>query len=148
MPHIQTRVLVVVADGRKALFLDDTGTALRPQLHLTQSLQASDNPPTHDQGTDKPGRSYQSVGTMRSAMEQTDWHELAEQQFAREIAAAIDALHHQDPLHGLILVASPRTLSYLRQEIPEPLKKLVRSEIDKDLTHCTVKEIEHHLTPT
>ncbi|NIX76370.1 host attachment protein [Microvirga terricola] len=147
MPHPRSHILVVVADGRKASLLDDSGTALKPHLHLTQSLESTPNPPTRVQGTDKPGRAFQSVGSMRSAMEQTDWHEMQEQQFARDVVAAVKSLHQQHPVDGLILVAPPRTLSYLRQEMPEPLKKLVRTEIDKDLTHCTPKEIEQHLTP-
>ncbi|MGO4705364.1 host attachment protein [Microvirga sp. 2MCAF38] len=147
MPHSRARTLVVVADGRKALLLDDTGTALQPQLHLKQSLHAADNPSTRDQGTDKPGRSFQSVGMMRSAMEQTDWHELAERQFALDVIAAIKSLHQQEPFSALTLVAPPRTLSYFRQEMPELLKKLVRSEIAKDLTKLPAQEIERHLTP-
>lgn len=147
MPHPRSRILVVVADGRKASLLDDTGTQLKPHLHLTRSLELPSNPPTRLQGTDKPGRAFQSVGSMRSAMEQTDWHEINEQRFARDVVAAVKSLHEQSPVDALILVAPPRTLSYLRQEMPELLKKLVRTEIDKDLTHCTPKEIEEHLTP-
>ena len=41
-----------------------------------------DNPPTREQGTDRPGRSSASVGVARSAMEETDWHDIAEERFA------------------------------------------------------------------
>lgn len=148
MVHSRPRALVAVADGRKAFLFDDTGTTLQPRLHLKKSMEAQDNPPTHAQGTDRPGRSFQSVGHQRSAMEQTDWHERAEFQFAKDVVEAIKALHQKEPLPGLMIVAPPRTLSYLRQELSPALKKLVISEIDKDLTKFTPQEIERHIAPS
>ena len=49
------------------------------------------NPPTHEQGTDKPGRAYASAGgSRRSGIEGTDWHDLEEHKFARDVAAALE----------------------------------------------------------
>ncbi|WP_163365778.1 baeRF12 domain-containing protein, partial [Enterobacter asburiae] len=63
---------VLVCDGRKALFLRNEGDAQYLNLKTEQVFE-HDNPPTREQGSDKPGRSYASVGERRSAMEQTDW---------------------------------------------------------------------------
>src|SRR5689334_10880290 len=76
---------VFVGDGRKALLLRNEGDAQYPNLK-PERVFAHDNPPTREQGTDKPGRSYASVGGRRSAMEQADWHEIEEQRFARDVA--------------------------------------------------------------
>ena len=76
---------VFVGDGRKALLLRNEGDAQHPNLKTEQVFE-HDNPPTREQGTDKPGRSYASVGGRRSAMEQADWHELEEQRFAKDVA--------------------------------------------------------------
>src|SRR5262245_16766962 len=65
--------LVLVGDGRKALFLRNKGDAGRIQL-VVEDIFERDNPPTREQGSDRPGRSVASVGTARSAMEEVDWH--------------------------------------------------------------------------
>ena len=70
-PHVPHNTLVLVGDGQKALFLRNKGHALHVQLVVEQVLER-DNPPTREQGTDRPGRSNASVGVARSAMEETD----------------------------------------------------------------------------
>jgi protein required for attachment to host cells len=60
---------VFVGDGQKALFLRNTGDATLLNLTTAQVL-TDENPPTHEQGTDRPGRAFQSVAkTKRSGME-------------------------------------------------------------------------------
>ena len=81
---------VVVCDGKKALILENVGDWKFPNLQ-TREVFEQDNPPTHEQGSDAPGRSFQSVGSMRSAMEQTDWHEKAEEDFLQDLAGRLDA---------------------------------------------------------
>jgi protein required for attachment to host cells len=88
MPH---DALVLVSDGRKALFLRNHGDEKFPNLRV-ERVFADKNPPTHEQGTDRPGRAFSSVGDRRSSMEATDWHDLEEHRFAREVAAAIEKL--------------------------------------------------------
>ena len=68
--HIPHDALVLVGDGRKALFLRNHGDAKFPDLKVEQVF-ADVNPATHEQGTDKPGRSYASMGPGRSAVEST-----------------------------------------------------------------------------
>lgn len=68
IPH---NACVIVGDGRKALFLRNEGTQIAPRLKTEQVLLNA-NPPTREQGSDQPGRSFASVGAQRSAMEQTD----------------------------------------------------------------------------
>ena len=45
---------VFVGDGRKALLLRNEGDAQYPNLK-TENVYENDNPPTREQGTDKPG---------------------------------------------------------------------------------------------
>ena len=51
---------VVVCDGKKALILENVGDWKFPNLQ-TREVFEQNNPPTHEQGSDAPGRSY-SVG--------------------------------------------------------------------------------------
>ena len=55
-------------------------TRIAPNLKTKEVYEQADAK-THEQGTDAPGRSINSVDSGRSAMEQTDWHEQAEQRF-------------------------------------------------------------------
>ena len=63
---------VVVCDGSKALILENIGDEKFPNLHMKEVYEQK-NGPTHEQGSDKPGRSINSIDSRRSAMEQTGW---------------------------------------------------------------------------
>jgi protein required for attachment to host cells len=136
---------VFVGDGRKALLLRNEGDAQYPNLK-TERVFANDNPPTREQGTDKPGRSFAGVGGRRSAMEQTDWHTLEEQRFARDIAEALYTLVRERNIDALVIAAPPKILAELRKSMHQEVEKRVIAEVDKDLTNQPVHEIEKVLT--
>lgn len=141
IPH---NAYVIVGDGRKALFLRNEGMATAIHLKTEQVFQ-NNNPPTREQGSSQPGRSFQSVGSSRSSVEQTDWHEIGEQRFARTIADAVEGLARDKDVPGFIVVAPPRTLADLRQAFSADVKHRIIAEIDKDLTGHPVADIEKHL---
>lgn len=142
IPH---NAYVFVGDGRKALFLRNEGDEKFPNLK-TEQVMTNDNPPTRDQGTDKPGRSYASVGARRSSMEQADWHQIEEQRFAHEVAGIMAVLVREKNVPALIIAAPPKTLAELRRAFHPEVTKLIIAEIDKDLTHHPVYDIERRLT--
>ncbi len=135
---------VVVCDGAKALVLENVGDEKFPNLKTREVFQQED-PPTHEQGTDAPGRSFQSVGHKRSAMDQTDWHDQGEQRFLESLAAHLDAAVQAGTMKSLVIAAPPRALGVLRQVYSTGLRKALRAEIDKDLVKLPVHEIEKHL---
>jgi protein required for attachment to host cells len=141
IPH---DAIVFVGDGRKALFLRNEGDEKFPNLK-TERVFVDFNPPTRDQGTDKPGRSFSSVGHGRSAVEQTDWHELDEHHFARVVAEALENLVRERHVRAVVIAAPPRTLADLRQAFHKDVKALIIAEVDKDFTKQPVYEIEKHL---
>src|SRR5262249_48506515 len=108
--------IVFVGDGRKALFLRNTGDEKFPNLK-TERVFVDRNPATRDQGTDKPGRVFagDAAGARRSAVEPTDWHELEEHRFARMVAEVFEKLVHEHKVKTVVVVAPPRTLAELRQ---------------------------------
>jgi protein required for attachment to host cells len=144
MTKIPHDAIVLVGDGRKALFLRNEGDEKYPNLK-TERVFLDDNPPTHEQGTDKPGRSFSSVGHGRSALESTDWHDLEEHHFARVVAAALEQLVRERQVKALLIAAPPRTLADLRQTLHKDVKARIIAEIDKDFTKQPVFEIEKHL---
>ena len=135
---------VVVCDGAKALVLENVGDEMFPNLKTKEVYQQED-PPTHEQGTDAPGRSFRPVGTARSAMQQTDWHSQGEQRFLEKLAARLDAAVQAGEVKSLVIAAPPRALGALRQVYTHGLRSALRAEIDKDLVKMPVHEIEKHL---
>lgn len=135
---------VVVADGAKALILENAGDAVALNLK-TKEVHAQADEKTSEQGTDAPGRSINSVGARRSAMEQTDWHQQDEDRFLTDLSKRLDAAVMAGEAKSLVLVAPPRALGVLRQAATPNLRKAVRAEIDKDYVKMPVHEIEKHL---
>lgn len=141
IPH---DTLVMVGDGAKALFLRNKGDAELPNL-VVERLFEQENPPTHDQGTDRPGRSFASAGTHRAAMEETDWHQLAEDRFAEEIAARLYKHAHAGRFDRLVVIAPPKVLGVLRKAFHKEVTDRITAEIPKELTSHPVYEIEKML---
>jgi protein required for attachment to host cells len=136
--------LVVVCDGRKALLLENLGDEMFLNLRMQKVLE-QDNPPTHEQGTGAPGRVHQSMGTARSAVEQTDWHDDAERHFLQMLARELDAAVTRAPGKRLIVIAAPRALGMLRQAYSPVLRHAISAELDKDWVKMPIHEIEKQL---
>lgn len=142
IPH---DALVFVGDGRKALFLRNAGDETLPNL-TTERVFTDENPSTHEQGTDRPGRAFKRAGTnLRSSVEATDWHELEKERFVARVAAALERLVRAEKVKKIVIVAPPRTLAELRHAFHADVKNRIVAEIDKDLTNRPVWEIEKHL---
>jgi protein required for attachment to host cells len=99
------------------------------------------NPPTREQGTDSPGRFASPDRVSRSAVEQTDWHQLAEDRFAHEISSALYRMAHANAFRELILVAPPKVLGTLRESLHKEVAQRILAEIPKDLTTHPVRDI-------
>ena len=136
---------VVVCDGAKALVLENTGNINSPKLKTVEVFEQKDLP-TRALGTDEPGRVINSVGSMRSAVEQTDWHDQAERAFLVHLVQHLDAAIVSGKAKSLIVVAPARALGMIRPAYSQALKSAVRTEVDKDFVKMPVREIEKHLT--
>ena len=84
---------VVVADGEKYLLLRNRGDRTHLRLEVVDHADIP-NAPAHELASDRTGRRYDAARNVsgqvkawgRSAMEETDWHRLAEARFADELA--------------------------------------------------------------
>jgi protein required for attachment to host cells len=139
--RVQTGDWILIGDGKKALLLHNEGDSELLNLRRL-SVRTHHNPPTSEQGSDRPGRSYSSVGSGRSAHEGTDWHDLEETRFAVEVAADLNAAAHSQAFKRLIVVAPPKIHGEHRQAFSGEVQKKIGAEINKDLTHHTIPEIE------
>ena len=135
---------VVVCDGKKALVLENVGDTKVLNLR-TREVHEQPDAKTSEQGTDKPGRSINSIDSRRSAVEQTDWHAQEEERFLQRLASRLDAEVNAGHAKSLIMVAPPRALGVLRRAYSQNLRNALRAEIDKDFVRMPVDEIEKHL---
>jgi protein required for attachment to host cells len=135
---------VVVCDGKKALLFENVGDTKVLKLK-TREVHEQPDAKTSEQGTDKPGRSINSIDSRRSAVEQTDWHDQEEERFLQRLASRLDAEVNAGNAKSVIMVAPPRALGVLRQAYSQNLRNVLRAEIDKDLVRMPVDEIERRL---
>lgn len=138
--NIHHNALVLVADGQKFILLRNVGDFRKPVLRFEGSGE-QENPSTHAQGSDQPGRAFASTGSIRSAVEQTDFHQIGKDRFAAEAAELLGKLAASGDFEELIIVAPPRTLAELRKHYDKPVSSRIVAEIDKDLTRHPVNEI-------
>ncbi len=142
---LPTGAWVLLGDGRKALFLRNAGTPMHVQL-VTERVLQQDNPATREQGSDQPGRYLGPDGAGRSALEETDWHQLAEDRFAREIAGLLYRSAHTRRFQQLVVVAPPKVLGSLRAALHPEVARCVVAEVPKDLTSHPLPEISRVLS--
>ena len=142
---IEAGTWVVACDGRKWVIMENAGDSKFPNLRVKETDQ-QENPPTSQQGSDAPPRSFASVGHARSAIEQTDWHDEMERKFLGALAQHLDAAVGAGKVKEMIVVAPPRALGMIRKTYSERLKNAVRLEIDRDVVKMPVHEIEKLLS--
>jgi len=140
-----TRIRIVVADQADAIFYDSASLAAAPK----EVGRISD--PTarlHDRDlvTDRAGRSYESVGGARHALErEADPRYQASMRFARRIARRLDEARRNEEFDELVVVAGPQFLGLLREKFSKPTSARVVMEVPKDLVHMTVADLRRHL---
>lgn len=131
----------LVADGRKALFLRNNGDTkdydLRVVWHRTM-----DNPANHEQGSGRPDRANPGPVGRRSAIEPTDWHQIAEDRFAKEVAGILGKAHTDGAFEEVAIAAPPAVLSELRDHLSANVAGAVIAEIAKTLTYHPIDTIE------
>jgi protein required for attachment to host cells len=135
---------VVVCDGAKALVFENVGNRMTPSLVTKEVYEQSDSK-THELGTDRPGRAFNSMGSIRSAMEQTDWHDQEEQRFLTALAARLDKAVLAGEAQSLVVVAPPRAIGMLRRAYSQHVRQAIKAEVEKDYVKMPVAEIQRHL---
>jgi protein required for attachment to host cells len=141
---LEHKAWVLICDGGKAILAENAGDAQAPNLQVRETFEHPD-PPTHEQGTDKPGRKFSSASEARSTTEQTDFHTLAEEAFLKKIARRVERDIGDRHIENLIVVAPPKAIGVLRRVFPNAVRNVVRHEVEKDYVHMPMYEVERHL---
>jgi protein required for attachment to host cells len=141
----KTVTWVLIADGAQARVLENTGPG--KGLKQVEGLDWAIDPlQAQDIVSDRPGRSFSSVGSGRSAMEpKTDPVEHRETEFVKSVAAMLDREQQKGAFDRLIIAAAPIALGDLRKAISPNVKKAVVAELNKDLTNTPTAQLDQHL---
>ena len=142
--HLPHNSVVLVADGRKMLFLRNEGDNDYPNF-VVEKAQEQDNPATRDQATDSAGRASSPQGGVQSSVEPTDFHQIEEDRFAADAADFLKTGALKNTYDSLIVVAPPKTLGELRKHYHKEVTGRLKGELDKDLTGHPIKDIEKAL---
>lgn len=159
--------VVLVADGRKLLFLRNEGDDVHPNLTVEHAEERA-NPASRDQKTDAAGGSSSTqsgagaprvaqggsghaqgggaqFAPSRGSMEETDFHQLEEDRFAADAADLLKRRALANDFESLIVVAPPKTLGELRKHYHKEVSQRLTGELSKDLTGHTIPDIEQAL---
>ena len=136
---------VLIADGEKALFLINRGDDQDMNLDVLRKDE-QDNPKAGDWAANKPGRMQDTGVQQRSAMDDTDWHELEKERFADEMAEHLYKKAHKGAFDKLVIAASRPVLSELRKAMHKEVESRVIHEVPKVLTNHPLDEVEDLLS--
>lgn len=136
---------VLVADGARARLLTRAAKT-EPFVPALDHEFIGSNIPSREIDADRPGRSFDSAGDGRHAMEPpTDPKRKRKADFAKELAALLDAEAKRGSFDQLVVVAPPQALGDLRAEFTEAVRGRIVEEINKDLVEATVEELTARL---
>jgi len=132
---------VLIADCEKALLARNSVDAISPTLDVVRKDE-QENPSDYDQSANRPGRMKDTGIGQSSAMDDTDWHELAKDRFAHEISEILYKRAHRGDFDRIVLVAAPNVLGALRDQLHKTVSEKIVAEIAKDLTNHPLDKVE------
>jgi protein required for attachment to host cells len=136
---------VLVADGARARLLTRTERNA-PLVPALDHEFIGSNIPSREIDADRPGRSFDSAGEGRHAMEPpTDPKRKRKADFARELATLLDAEAKRGAFDQLVVVAPPQALGDLRAEFSDAVRSRIIEQINKDLVEASTEELTARL---
>lgn len=136
--------LILVADGEKALFLRNTGSSGTVELEVEQAKELAEAPAQNRNSDHATQVKPRSEGT-RSAVQESDWHQIARERFAGDLADLLFKRAIKGDFDSLVLVAAPALLGELRPALHKEVTSRVTGELAKDLTNHPIGDIASHL---
>ncbi|APE43978.1 Host attachment protein [Sulfitobacter alexandrii] len=123
------------------IFLVNQTDGEDPYLEVFRE-EEQENPPNRDQAANRRGRFNDGPSVHRSAVQDTDWHQLAKERFASDLADILYRRAHRGEFDRLVVVAPPQILGELRSEVHKEVADKIVAEIPKTLTNHPIDEIE------
>ena len=135
---------IVVADNSSArIFTVDDPQGELQQVDVLEHPEAREH--ARDLNADRPGRAFDSKGQGRHAMGvSVDPVEQEIIRFSKQVGAHLKAACQDGRCNRVLLVAGPRMLGHLRQQLDLPPDVRV-AEVEKNLGQYNAREIRGHL---
>ena len=141
LPH---RALVLVADGKKVLFLRNHGDQNQIDLR-TEPHDARDDRKDREIKTDASGTMKQSGGYGRPAMDETDFHQQEEDRWVKEAAEELKKRALRNDFDALAIIAPPKALGTFRKELHKEVERRIVLTLNKEMTDRPIPDIEELL---
>ena len=139
MKPIKTCILVADGAHARAFLNDGPGHGIS---ELSEYAAHIDLKASRDIDADRPGRTFDSGGQGRHAMESpTDSQRHVKDEFARNLAEKINAAITAGEFDRIVLIAPPATLGDLRQHLSKQSLQNIHGELARNLTQASEKEI-------
>ena len=135
---------VVAANGSVAKFFK---VVKFPKLEAIEVLEHPESRlRNQDLVTSRPGRSFESTSSARSAYQPpVDPHHNELEKFARFLGEHLSSAKRNNEFTRLYIMASPGFLGLLRPHLDQATKDSLVAEISKDMTDHTTMAIEQQL---
>lgn len=135
---------ILLADGGNARVIERVAPfgKLKEIFHLTHTHKS-----THELGTDRPGRTFESANPTRHAIEpHTDPHEIQKDTFARELAALLKDAYQTQRFEELSIVSPPHMLGLLRSHLNNsPVHSRIIKEADKNMISMPLDQVQDYV---
>jgi len=141
---LPNQALVLVADGRKMLFLRNHGDENQIDLRTEAHDQREDRKDS-DIKADAPGTMKQSGGYGRPAMDETDYHQQEEDRWAKDAAEDLRKRALTNDFEALAIIAPPKLLGVLRKELHKEVERRIVLTLNKEMTDRPIPDIEELL---
>jgi protein required for attachment to host cells len=141
IPH---GALVLVADGRKTLFLRNQGDSEMIDLR-TEAHDERADPMDRDIKTDAPGAQSPSVGFGRDTMEEADFHQQGEDRWIRDAAEEVNRRALTNDFDALVVVVPPKALGQFRKKLHKEAERRLILTVNKEMTDRPIPDIEELL---
>ena len=147
LPH---NALVLVADGKKTLFLRNHGDENQIDLR-TEAHDERQDRKDRDIKSDAPGTVQQSAGYGRSTYEETDFQQQEEDRWIKDAADELKVRVLRNDFDALAIIAPPKALGVLKKCLHKEVERRIVCTINKEMSGRPVPEIEAllngHTTP-
>ena len=141
IPH---GALVLVADGKKTLFLRNQGDSELLDLR-TEAHDERDDPMDREIKTDAPGTQGQRWGDGRPAMDEADFHQQGEDRWVKDAAEELKRRALSNDFDSLVIIAPPKALGVLRKELHKEVERRIVLTVNKEMTDRPIPDIEELL---
>lgn len=140
------RTLFVIADGGRVRFVEK-----RVGEMVFDTVKEAESPVVHEParhlGSDRPGRSHESSGSARHAVQpRHDPHMAGKIDFLRGVGEELNTARRRGEFDHLVLIAPGKALGHLVEALDTETEALVITRLRKDLTRVPDGHLPAHLS--